>query len=578
MNPKTSPLIICLLLLLGSLSALSPPVQATGPPGGSDAINITEDTTWDEDGSIDQQLTISAGATLTITSVIDVGPATNIVVSGTLDLAGGSLMATEPPSDVQWWNSPGEASTLWLPTDQVSGSGAIVIVSAAGFNLSGFTVAWGEGASEQIDGLQHEITLNSFPADGDWLTFEMETGSWGELVLDRIEIRTASTIPFEATDLDGSGWVLRGEFGFSLGVADGGTLSATDAEIMGADVLISGTAVGQNSWFNRSGPVNVQGAQASLTWNGGGFNGTLDDHDVRADGVAALSFTAVSDSGGFVDLWERQIPAQVLHFPGLGARFTLNGVGPDADTIPGISTAEGISNVPGDDGPTTRVVEIGQSDGTVWTESATIDNISWFTAWGTYTGGGIAIPHSADVVVEFPLPSVSISQVDVEDSAPTLGRRTSVTVTLANTGEVPANVPIECYDGGDRADISPTFPSAMVGADSEADVDLKWGHTGSGNSTLTCSPMLPTQLTRDGAFGGSSGDSAVVVWEVQQEAGLDPFVIALIVALVVGVLLVAGFASMQARESMVKTEEPEDIELVELVDLDDDPEEPDDDD
>ena len=577
MNPKTSPLIICLLLLLGSLSALSPPVQATGPPGGSDAINITEDTTWDEDGSIDQQLTISAGATLTITSVIDVGPATNIVVSGTLELAGGSLMATEPPSDLQWWNAGGVAD-LWLPTDQVIGSGAIVIVSAAGFNLSGFTVVWGEGASEQMDGEQHEITLNSFPADGDWLTFEMETGSWGELVLDRIEIRTASTIPFEATDLDGSGWVLRGEFGFSLGVADGGTLSATDAEIMGADVLISGTAVGQNSWFNRSGPVNVQGAQASLTWNGGGFNGTLDDHDVRADGVAALSFTAVSDSGGFVDLWERQIPAQVLHFPGLGARFTLNGVGPDADTIPGISTAEGISNVPGDDGPTTRVVEIGQSDGTVWTESATIDNISWFTAWGTYTGGGIAIPHSADVVVEFPLPSVSISQVDVEDSAPTLGRRTSVTVTLANTGEVPANVPIECYDGGDRADISPTFPSAMVGADSEADIDLKWGHTGSGNSTLTCSPMLPTQLTRDGAFGGGSGDSAVVVWEVQQEAGLDPFVIALIVALVVGVLLVAGFASMQARESMVKTEEPEDIELVELVDLDDDPEEPDDDD
>ena len=573
MNPKTSPLIICLLLLLGSLSALSPPVQATGPPGGSDAINITEDTTWDEDGSIDQQLTISAGATLTISSVIDVGPATNIVVSGTLDLAGGSLMATEPPSDVQWWNAGGVAD-LWLPTDQVSGSGAIVIVSAAGFNLSGFTVVWGEGASEQMDGEQHEITLNSFPADGGWLTFEMEFGSWGELVLDRIEIRTASTIPFEATDLDGSGWVLRGDFGFSLGVADGGTLSATDAEIMGADVLISGTAVGQNSWFKRSGPVNVQGAQASLTWNGGGFDGTLDDHDVRADGVAALSFTAVSDSGGFVDLWERQIPAQVLHFPGSGATFTLNGVGPDARTIPGISTAEGISNVPGDDGPTTRVVEIGQSDGSVWTESATIDSISWFTAWGTYTSDGISLPHSADVIVDFPLPAVSISQVDVEDEAPTLGRRASVTVTLANTGEVPANVPIECYDGGDRADISPTFPSAMVGADSEADVDLKWGHTGSGNSTLTCSPMLPTQLTRGGAFGGGSGDSSVVVWEVQQDAGMDPIVIALIVALVVGVLLVAGFASMQARENMVKAEEPEDIELVELVDdldeLDDD--------
>ncbi|RUA01573.1 MAG: hypothetical protein DSY88_08800, partial [Candidatus Poseidoniales archaeon] len=88
-------------------------------------------------------------------------------------------------------------------------------------------------------------------------------------------------------------------------------------------------------------------------------------------------------------------------------------------------------------------------------------------------------------------------------------------------------------------------------------------------------PMLPTQLTRDGAFGGGSGDSAVVVWEGQQETGMDPIVIALIVALVVGVLLVAGFASMQARESILKAEEPEDIEL---VDLDDDLEELDDDD
>ncbi len=574
MNPKTSPLIIC-LLMLSMLCLPAPPAEATGPPGGSDAINITEDTTWDEAGSIDQQLTISAGATLTISSDIDVGPATNIVVSGTLDLDGGSLVATDPPSDVQWWNAGG-ASTLWLPTDQVSGSGAIIIVSAAGYNLSGFTVAWKDGASEQMDGEQHEITLNSFPNDGDWLTFEMEVGSWGELVLDRIEIMTASTIQFEAADLDGSGWVLRGDFGFSLGVASGGALSATDAEIMGADVLISGTAVGQNSWFKRSGPVNVQGAQASLIWNGGGFNSTLDDHDVRADGVAALSFTGVTDSGGFVDLWERQIPAQVLHFPGSGAQFTLNGVGPDARTIPGISTAEGISNVPGDEGPTTRVVEIGQSNGSVWTESATIDSISWFTAWGTYTSDGISLPHSSDVIVDFPLPSVSISQVEIEDAAPTIGRRASVTVTMANTGEVPANVPIECYDGADRADISPTYPSAMVGADSEADIDLKWGHTGTGNSTLTCSPMLPTQLTRDGAFGGGSGDSAVVVWEVQLETGMDPIVIALIVALVVGVLLVAGFASMQARESMVKAEEPD--EDIELVDLDDELEELDDDD
>ncbi|PXF24483.1 MAG: hypothetical protein CXX71_00075, partial [Methanobacteriota archaeon] len=76
------------------------------------------------------------------------------MVSGTLDLAGGSLMATEPPSDVQWWNAGGVAD-LWIPTDQVSGSGAIIIVSAAGYNLSGFTVAWGEGASEQMDGPQH---------------------------------------------------------------------------------------------------------------------------------------------------------------------------------------------------------------------------------------------------------------------------------------------------------------------------------------------------------------------------------------------------------------------------------------
>ena len=240
--------------------------------------------------------------------------------------------------------------------------------------------------------------------------------------------------------------------------------------------------------------------------------------------------------------------------------------------------ADGTFVVPANYQQGPRVIEIGYADGSVWTEHATISNISWFTAWGTFYDSGGTLEHSEESSITFSIiPQISVTSVDITKEA-NLGKRATVVVTLANSGNADAGNPnddidsvaIECYDGGERADISPTYPAADVAAGSSVEVELRWGHAEGGNATLVCNPLTPSQVAIDGALSGGPTESQTMMWKEAAEAspGMSPLLISLLVALVVGLGLVAYFTAIVGKEeTRTITIKKDDDELDDLDDL-----------
>ena len=574
--------ILTTALLLSMVAPLSTPSMAAEPPSDGSSVTISEDTTWNQSSNMDGTVIVSAGVNLTITGDITVESGSTMDVQGNLIMNGGSLNANSPPSDLQFWSAYGDASTFFLP--ESIGTFTIEIFSASGYNLSNYTAQWNDGPKDDMEGDNHSMIagLTNPLSGGGTLSFEAILGEYGELVIDRIEVHRTFPLPgdniYEVTDLDYSGWLLRGSPGFTLNVAEGGSLSASGATITGAQISINGQVDTSSTEFVASGPLSISGATSSITMNGGGFDGSSDDHDILADSVATISLTNVSGTGGIVDFWERQLSQQVLQFPGSGITFTLTGVGPQERTLQGLSMADGTFVVPANYQQGPRVIEIGYADGSVWTEHATISNISWFTAWGTFYDSGGTLEHSEESSITFSIiPQISVTSVEITKEA-NLGKRATVVVTLANSGNADAGNPnddidsvaIECYDGGERADISPTYPAADVAAGSSVEVELRWGHAEGGNATLVCNPLTPSQVAIDGALSGGPTESQTMMWKEAAEAspGMSPLLISLLVALVVGLGLVAYFTAIVGKEeTRTITIKKDDDELDDLDDL-----------
>ncbi len=542
---------------------------ADSPPNDGAAVTLSEDTLWNETATLNGQVLVPAGVNLTISEDISVTKGSSIHVNGNLILDGGALLAEDPPSDLQWWSAYGDESTLEVPAD--SGFFTIEIVSADNYNLSNFTVRWNEGPNEDMDGNHHNISASVIPfGDGGNLTFSTILGEYGELVIDKIVIHRLTTdIEIEVTELEYDGWMLRGGAGFDLSIGVGGTVTMNSSSINGANIASSGKFNATYSTISNSGPIYVSGVNAGISLSNSNMYGSSDDHDILADPVAEISLADVTGTGGIVDLWERQIATQTIQFPGSGITFNLTGVGPQEMTLRGLSMVDGTFVVPANYQQGPRVVEIGYADGTIWTETATISDIEWFTAWGTFYGENGALEQTQNPFIVFSqIATIDVTSVELTKES-YLGKRATVEVTLENSGTMTANVAIECYVNDERADISPTYPAEIIPAGDSATIEIRWGHSVTGNATLSCLPLTPSQLAVTGYLGGGSGDSEPFFWQdaPEAESGLSPLLISFLVALVVGLGLVAYFTSVRGSEVSPSLKEVEDFD--ELNDLDD---------
>lgn len=541
--------LVCLTMMMNSALV----VAGDPPPQDGSAVTISDDTDWSGNMVLDGMVTVAAGATLRIDGNLSIANGTSIVINGGVVLENAALSSQYPPSDLEMWAGYGDEATLFVP--EQFGLFTITIFSSTDYNLSNFTVRWNEGPNEDMSGDSHTITAGVVSGGGGTLYFNQNVGEYGQLVVDRIEVNRATTTNvYEAADLDNENWLLRGSAGFSLHISEGGTLVAIDSEMNGADVTINGAFSSTSTDINTSGPLILAGESASITMSGGSFSGSREDHDIKADALAEISLSEVDGSGGIIDLWERQVEEQTLHFPGSGITFNLTGVGPQEKTLFGHSMVDGSYIVPANYQQGPRIVEIGYANGTVWSEDARISDVEWFTAWGTYYGANNSLEKSSDVEVLFPiLPDVSVTGISLEKAA-SVGKRAEVRVTITNNGLAAASVPLECHVGEVRADISPPYPAALLGVGETATIDLKWGVPSSGNHTLRCMPMTPSQVVVNGTLGG--GDSTLTTeWSTAAEVseGDSALLISFIVALVVGLGLVVYFTATRDKDASPKT-------------------------
>ena len=146
----------------------------------------------------------------------------------------------------------------------------------------------------------------------------------------------------------------------------------------------------------------------------------------------------------------------------------------------------------------------------------------------------------------------------LSDSSKNIGQSMPVLAGLANRGTVAALLYFTCdnTETGMEADIG-GYQQARIDPGESVEVSFGWRHTLTGEASLTCRILTPTQLVEDGAFGGGSMTTYTTTWTDSVEDDSLP-VLPLLAAIVVA-MAIAG-ATMLRRASDAIVEDGDDSE------------------
>ena len=573
---RTRMLSIALALLMLPLVSLATVAESAPTSGGP--VAISADTTWDADGDLDAQVVVESGATLTIAADVSIdvqsGASLTVAHGATLIMESGSALEADVDTYPMYTNAYQSHASLTLDADAVDDGFDITFHSHGDSNLSNWAVEW-NGFSEDMEGDSHTISFASAPEQDIRFDFEMIGWAWNALIIDNVEVQEGifSSETLSPTDMSPNSFFLWEDATWSLDIAGSATL--TDAEVAGADMQITGTVSLSETKLTACGPVAVSGPDGSLTTVGGHIMHSHADHDVRADGVSSLTWGAETEgSGGVVDRWERIIPAQTVHVPANSVGIKFHDPGPsEENTNPYLSGIDGNLLVRGGG---ERTVEIGWSNGTVWTESAYMTIDSFVTAWNAQPhmpsyGEGQTIPLTWDAYIDLSdaidLPMIEISEVAPLATEGTTGTSIEVRLSIRNTGEAPARVALECFTDfaeGTRADISPSWPAIDVAAGETNSTTVRWSHADAAEESLECQLATPLQLVESDSFGQSLTEGATVTWSAEVDDGMNmaPILVALGVAIVIGLLV--AMRVVQAGPAVGHEDETAEADEVEL--------------
>ena len=257
----------------------------------------------------------------------------------------------------------------------------------------------------------------------------------------------------------------------------------------------------------------------------------------------------MSGSGGLTDKWERRISGQSLSFDAMFVTYDITGL----HKFPSYSNFSNEMGVSFIDGGRERVVEIAWSDDNtweenpIWSEQAIVTITDYRTAWnpeesgiGDYGGGQFELVWDSEVKVESGTPMVIWDSLSVvgEDGAlseAVVGDSVNVDAEISNSGSSAASLAINCEDVSTdaTAQISPSFPNAVIGPGEKVTISFSWRVSVPGEDAISCRILTPTQLVDELAFGGGQTTSQSVNWTmVDEEDGFTiiPALIALVIA------------------------------------------------
>ena len=588
-NAKLAVALSALMLL-----CLMPVSNAGSAPVNGSAYDVTTDETWNTGSELNAVVTVQAGATLTIATdyTLPAGASITVAEGGTLRVEEGSLTSGAFSQAVRM--IPFEASSLMVHSGEANGGFSLKVIAVSGTNMSGWTVSGENIPAQDMSGSQHIINFTA-PRDDFRINFSKNLGSINPLVIDYLEIddgATVTTTPaYLAEPMD---CFMASELGTLFPLNSAGTAYFGNSSIVGADMSITGAVTSIDSHFTASGPIDVSGADSSLSLQGGSIMMSSADHDVNLDRVASLTWDGTTGTGGAIDRWERNIGQQEIHIPigsectgGYCVEYEIHNHGPSEGTMIRFSV-EGVALVPG------RTVEIGWADGTVWTENASVEVTNFRTAWNlgstmsSWSEGKIVpLPWDVEIFEILPHldhPVISVDSVNIASSAGQVGRSIDVDVTVTNSGQDQAAIYIRCNVAGtdNYADMTPTYSAMLLDAGETETLNANWTYHKAGDAGLDCYVEEPFQfidaspfITQGSASSTRDGADATVSWSSVDEDSSAAIImlVAIVLTVIVGLVVAVRLASAgtDGREIVHEAANEERVDrFAEMMDEEDD--------
>ena len=336
--------------------------------------------------------------------------------------------------------------------------------------------------------------------------------------------------------------------GFSL-IIDG-QMHTSNSTIYGADVSSSGSLYINNTAMDRVGPIILSSDDSSIFLGGdSSFSNSSENHDLQTRAFSKIEWgDDVTGSAGLTNKWERRVAGQSLVFDAVFVTYEITGMY-QRELYTNFSNQDGVSFI---DGGKERTVEIAWSDDIsnldpIWTEQAIVSVTEYRTAWnpasssiGNYGGGQFQLSWNSTVFANSGIPYISWDSLSaVETTGMGVNQTPSGTSLemeglVTNSGSAAASFAISCDEVGTGMDaqISPSFPSALVGPGQQGTITFEWRSNTLGAESLSCEILTPTQLADATAFGGGVMNSNEVIWVEDSSEGDLTFVPALIALLV----------------------------------------------
>ncbi|MCH2267724.1 hypothetical protein [Candidatus Thalassarchaeum betae] len=564
------------LMISAILLSSIPTASADGP----DTV-IEANVTWAGDQSVEGTVRIVGGGHLTVDQAdLTMADGSSIVIEagGILTLSHAGLLAANPPTVIAsmgYWDEANR-SAFKVPGEGIDGPFDVTMLAMNGDSYFGDGAHIGGeainlGTGDANDGSSHTFSFEDGAGDV-WVGLTGFSSTSVTVASITIVVENGGSTTILGTDLESVNMKTAGDPGFSIQVD--GTLSSVDSTVSGGQITVSASMNADDSTFDRVGPILLEGSEAAIDLRGATtFSGSLDDHDVRGDAYSTIYWgDDVAGSGGLIDRWERRVSEQSIQLDAKYVILSVGGIGPSEATHEIFSDENGTALV---DGGQERVVEIGYSDGTVWSESATIEVISYVTAWnpessgiGNYGGGSVPLTWEQTITMSSGVPYIEWESLDIEgeESSKSTSQSMPVHARMANRGTASALLYFTCdatvASIDEDGNVTETVAAADIGGyqggriEAGESVEMQFGWRGSeaGQASLTCRILTPTQLVDENAFGGGSMTTGVMTWTEPVDEDSLPM-LPLLAALVVAMVIAGASMLRRASDAIVETEE-----------------------
>ena len=555
-------------------------------------IIIDEIVEWTTDQEVTQNIHITSGGKLTISSSVTFSSSSTITIDegGEMKLIGSSELISEKRATslkTLGMIDEGNRSKIIIPSSMYSEEINVIINAEEGALLDGSNVYVGNMEPILMSGMNFSLNIPEGQED----TILGFTGYGQFPIIKSIILETNNgDLEYKANELPYQNMLLHGDNGLTINSA-GKIEVIENSTLHGINIISSGEIIVKEGFIKDSSPMILTSDSSSLVIQNSELSGSKEDHYVQAQPFSNIDWgspedgTDVAIKGDLIDRWERIISNQVIIFDSVGVHFSIIGTGPNgALDITNYSGPDGKSVI--NDGGDFRTIEIGWANGEITTEEAVISIIEYRTAWNTASSGIINYgPQDGDIELtwekEIDLTSnnvpyiewvsLIVNPLESENEIQT-GVPQQISAVLANRGSAPANLFFDCdvAETGMAADIG-GYQNVNIDAGEEVEVFFGWRNSVEGTFSLTCEVLTPTQLVdfeNSQAFGGGNMSTQSITWEEINEDSFNmiPILIVIIIVMISGGVYFVQNLSRDAEqtaeilENYNKTAENEDTD------------------